>query len=397
MKKIAALVLLLSLLAGCGGAAGQPGAAVAKEPAAQVDERITAAGTRFGIDLLKQVYAAEKNSFLSPASASLILSLTAAGARGETLAEMLQALRYPDLPLEEIHRGNGALQSILTNPDPQVEIALANAIWHRQDLQVAAALAETARQHYGAQIEPAPFGRPEAVERINQWTAQATRGKISQLLQSTEPTNVMILVNALYFKGAWTHPFDPQRTADRPFTRFDGTRKQIPFMTQERNFAYLEGEGFQAVRLPYGQERVALYLFLPDDLSRFVAGLTAERWSEWMGSFTEQKGTLLMPRVRLEATHLLNEPLQRMGMVRAFGSADFSGLFEGGQANPFIALVLQKSFLEINEQGSEAAAATAVVLDESAGFNLTADRPFLIAIRDDQTGALLFIGTVVEP
>ncbi|MFZ5825213.1 MAG: serpin family protein [Bacillota bacterium] len=395
MRKAVALLILLMILAGCGGArpADQPA------PAEKVDDRVAAASSRFGIDLLKQVYKGE-NAFLSPTSASLVLSLTAAGAGGETQAQMTRTLGFREISMSEIHKANGQLQSILTNPDPKVEVSLANAVWYRTGLKVAPAFADTAKQHYGAAIDSAEFGDPSAVKKINDWTAKATKQKIKELLASTTPSDVMILVNALYFKGEWTHAFDPKLTREGAFTKLDSTQKQVPFMHREGEFGALEADGFRAVRLPYGKERVSMYVFVPDDLPAFVAGLTPERWEQYMQSFKPRQGLVSLPKVKLEATHKLNEPLQNLGMELAFdmGQADFSGLFEGGRSGIGIALVLQKTFLEINEQGTEAAAATAVVLRESASEPLAvADRPFLIAIRDDQTGTLLFIGTIVEP
>ncbi|MFZ5826890.1 MAG: serpin family protein, partial [Bacillota bacterium] len=277
MQKAVALLILLLILAGCGGArpADQPA------PAEKVDDRVAAASSRFGIDLLKQVYKGE-NAFLSPTSASLVLSLTAAGARGETQAQMTRALGFREISIDEIHKANGQLQSILTNPDPKVEVSLANAVWYRTGLKVAPAFADTAKQHYGAAIDSAEFGDPSAVKKINDWTAKATKQKIKELLASTTPSDVMILVNALYFKGEWTHAFDPKLTREGAFTKLDGVQKQVPFMQQEREFGALQGDGFRAVRLPYGKERVSMYVFVPDDLPAFVAGLTPERWEQYM-------------------------------------------------------------------------------------------------------------------
>lgn len=396
MRKGLATLLLLATLTGCSGAAGLSD----EKPAAVVDTRLAKANVRFGLDLLRHVYRGA-NAFLSPASASLVLSLTAGGARGETQAEMLKALRFDGIPMQDVHQGNQALQSILRNPDPQVEIAMANAIWHRTDLKAAPAFVSEAKQHYGATVDEAAFGTEEATKKINDWTSDATRGRIPQLFKSLGGNTVMVLVNALYFKGEWTHAFDPQRTADGLFTKADGTQESVPYMQQDGQFGALQGDGFRAVRLPYGQERVAMYLFVPDDLPAFVDGLTAERWEEYMGAFKPQQGLVMLPKVKLEATHPLNEPMQKMGLNLAFspGQADFSGLFEDGRKGVAIDQILQKSFLEMNEQGTEAAAATGVVMTESAAAEplLRADRPFLLAIRDDQTGTLLFLGTIVDP
>lgn len=409
MRKGLALLVLLTTLAGCGGVgpAADPGIVKPKSgkpaaPAAEVDQRLTAAGARFGLDLLREVYREKpgENHFLSPASAAVILTLAANGAKGETQQAMLQALRYEGMSLDEINQANGALQTILANPDPEVELSVANAVWYQKGLKLAPAFAAVAGQHYRAEVRPAQFGDPSAVEAINNWVSAETRKRIPRLLERTNADDVMWLVNALYFKGAWTHPFPKHATQPAPFHRVDGTEKQVPFMQQRAGFGYLKADGVKGARLPYGDDRLALYVIMPDRWDGFIDGLTAARWEGWMNGFTRQELILAMPKVKLEYQAELVEPLTAMGMGPAFGPADFSGLFvEGPGAH--ISQVIQKSFLEINEEGTEAAAATAVGVTTSAPprepVRLVLDNPFLLAIRDDKTGALLFVGTLLEP
>jgi serpin B len=215
----------------------------------------------------------------------------------------------------------------------------------------------------------------------------------------------MLLVNALYFKAEWTEPFDPDNTRPGPFMRLDGTQKQVPFMFRRAHLQVLVDEGVRGVRLPYGDGRLALYAIVPDRWDGFVAGLTAERWEGWLKGFETREVRLSVPRVKLTYQAELLEPLKAMGMERAADPkrADFSGLFARLSLPVYVGRVVQKTYLAIDEQGTEAAAATAVeALGGSAPprdqpLELRLDRPFLLAIRDDVTGVILFVGVVVEP
>lgn len=373
----------------------------APAPAVEVDARLAQASTRFSIDLLKQVHKGE-NTFLSPSSAAMVLALTANGARGETQAAMLKSLGFDSaMSMAEINQANAALQTIVANPDPKVQVAMANGIWYQEGLTPSAAFVDEARTHYGAEVAGVRFGTAEATQTINNWVLKQTRSRIPKLFEETSPNTSMILVNALWFKGSWAEPFDPALTREHPFTRPDGSQKQVELMQQSGYWAYLKVEGLQAIRIPYGEGRVSLYVFLPDQLDGFMRELSPERWEDLINQFRHQRGTVGLPRLKLEYQAELLEPLAAMGMGPALGpGADFSGLFESG-ASPAIGRVVQKSFLEMNEEGTEAAAATGVSMVTSAPvdppFQMMVDRPYLIAIRDDRTGVILFIGAIVEP
>lgn len=212
----------------------------------------------------------------------------------------------------------------------------------------------------------------------------------------------MVLVNALYFKGEWKKPFNADRTEQRPFRRLDGTEKPTLFMHQTETFGYMNAGGVTGIRLPYGEGDIAFYAFMPDRWEGFLEGLTPERYQGWIDAVNPERIRLALPKVRLKTGAVLNEPLQAMGMRRAFDStqADLSGLLEKSQG-VYISQVVQKTFLEINEEGTEAAAATSVRATGSARpadpIEVVLDRPFLLAIRDDRTGVTLFMGAIVEP
>ena len=401
MRRMAAALLLTALLAGCGGRVPD-----SRAPPPEVDARLGAASVAFGIDLLKEVYNGG-NALLSPVSAGIVLSLTGAGARGETQAEFWEALRLDGLTQEEIQAGNRSLHAVLTRPDPKVEVSLANAVWRRPDVAVEDDFVDLARTYYGATVDEAEFGTPAGTARLNEWTDEATRGKIKKLLEQTTPDTVMVLANALYFKGAWSAAFDPQRTRGGTFTTAAGTERTVFFMERDGQWEVLgPGEAHtgearvKGVRLPYGEGRIAMYLFVPDDLHRFIEDLTAERWAGLLEAFTPREGLVRVPRFRLELTHELNEPLQALGLRRAFdgAAADFAGIFGEGVRGIAITEVLQRTYMEVNEEGTEAAAATGVAMRESAPVPLMeVNRPFLLAVRDDESGALLFLGVVTDP
>jgi len=371
-----------------------------------VDSRLVQASDQFGISLLKSVYAAKpgENLFLSPTSASVILSLTANGARGETQQEMLTSLGYAQMPLTEVNEATRALQGLLANPDPKVELSIANAIWYQKGFEVVPSFHTVATQQYGARIAETTFGQPEAAAAINRWVSDQTRGRIPKLLDETRPDDRMVLVNAIYFKGAWTEPFNKDRTHDRTFYKLDGSEKQVPFMHKTDTYSYLRQEGLTGVRLPYGKSGdLNLYVFMPDQWDGFMESLTPEQYQEWITTMGQQRIQLALPKVKLTCQAELANPLTELGMGRVFdpNRADFSGIFTNSE-QLYISRVIQKTFLEINEEGTEAAAATGVIMvgtaaPTAAPPEVVLDHPFLLAIRDDRTGVTLFMGAVLEP
>jgi len=409
--KLRKLIPLLILIAGLPGCAGAPAAPVGPAPkaAASLDQRLIQAETRFGLGLLHAVRQAEepgKNIFLSPASASLALSLTYNGARGGTQQAMAQALSVAGMTADEVNQANNALQTILANPDPKVRVEIANSLWYKQGLQVNKAFLETAQKHYRAEVQPVEFGRAGAEKPINQWVARATQDRIKSIIDQTKATDRIYLINAIYFNGTWQEPFYEESTRPQRFTRADGTTKEHPFMNQGGHYRYLKGENFQAAGLPYGDGRMNLYVFVPDQgvpLGKFYESLTPENWDSWMSRFAMKQGSVAIPKLKLEYEKKLNDALTMLGMGVAFtGEADFDGLFANNPEKLFISYVKQKTYLDMNEKGTEAAAVTVVAVPTGAPapqerFALVADRPYFIAIRDDRTGAVLFVGSIVDP
>jgi len=397
-------------LAGCFGASGAGPAGPRAEAAASVDQRLIAADTRFGLDLFHKVRAEEpdKNIFLSPASASLALLMTYNGARGDTQQAMARALSVEAMTAAEVNQANGALQSILANPDKRVRIDIANSIWYKQGFTINRQFQSAVQEHYRAEVKPVNFGEAGAEKTINQWVAKATQDRIKSIIDRTKPLDRMVLINAIYFNGTWQKPFNEKSTRPAPFTREDGSVKEHPMMFQSGRYRYLKGDNFQAAVLPYGEGRINLYVFVPDQgvtLNRFYEGLTPENWESWMGRFAPKEGAVAIPKLKLEYDKELNDALKALGMAIAFDGdhADFGNLFAGSDEHLYISLVKQKTYLDMNEHGTEAAAVTAVTVTATSAppvddrFKLVADRPYFIAIRDDQTGAVLFVGSIVDP
>ncbi len=372
-------------------------------------EALVAAHTRFAFRLFAEVAGpnVSKNVFISPYSVSLALTMTCNGASGATQAAMAEALQIAGAPPDWINRLNGELREVLEKPDPLLQLAIANALWLREGVVFAPAFIETNRQYYDAEVVALNFADPDAPGVINGWVNEKTHGKISRIVDFIPPVTVLILANAIYFKGAWGSRFDEGLTKERPFTLLDGRSKQHPLMSQSGEYPYLRGEGFQAVQLPYQSAgAMSMVIFLPDEdssLAALLGNLAAENWARWMASFRETEGDIMLPRFKLEYEVRLNGALNALGMGIAFdpSRADFSALCAPPE-RVWIDTVIHKTFVEVNEEGTEAAAVTAVVMRGLMAapprrFRMVVDRPFFFAIVDHTTGTVLFMGVVVDP
>jgi len=372
-----------------------------------INPKLVSANTRFGFKLFAQALKADagKNVFISPSSVAIALLMTYNGAKGETQQAMAKALELQGLSLADVNQSNAALISGMQKADPAVEVAIANSLWAQKNGGFERGFLQRNQQFYKAQITELDFRQPQAASQINAWVKQQTRGKISQIVDQVQPNLVLLLLNAVYFKGKWSHAFDQASTVDRPFTLANGTRKQHPTMAQTGEYDYYETAKFQAVSLPYGEGRFSLYLFLPkakSNLSSFYQDLTAANWDQWMNEFQNRPGSIQIPKFKLEYDLNLNNALKTLGMGIAFegGQADFSGMSQGKLA---IDQVRHKTFVEVNEVGTEATAATSVEMIVTSTqfpptpFKLVADRPFFYAIRDNETGSLLFLGSMMNP
>ena len=363
---------------------------------------VASANTTFGFKLLKdlQKRQPDANIMISPLSVSIALTMTNNGAAGETQRAIAEVLEIEDLGIDTVNRANTALRNSLENTGTKVEIAIANSIWSRQGVVFNPSFLERNREFYEAEIESLNFNDPQAPEVINGWVETNTNGKIKQIVQRIDPRTLIVLINAIYFKGSWQKEFNKSATRDGTFYLSNGSEKQVPMMYRKGAYPYFRGSNFEAARLPYGDGEVSMYVFLPNrdsNLDGFIEQLNAENWSEWMSQFRERAdddSEMILPRFKLEYKVKLNDTLEALGMGIAFGGgADFSGM--GPQL--FISEVRHKTIIEVNEEGTEAAAVTADFGIESAPPVFRVDRPFFFAIHDDRTQTILFMGIVMEP
>ncbi|PSP81513.1 serpin family protein [Halobacteriales archaeon QS_1_68_20] len=381
------------------------------------DERLAALASgnaEFALDLA-QYLATEQggNQFFSPYSISVALAMTYAGARGETATQMAETLHYT--LGEEVHPAfadlRTALQARETTEDPvegdevdAFQLSVANALWGQEGYPFAEDYLSLVEKHYGAGLREADFaGDAEGErERINDWVAEQTEDRIEDLLPpgSLSPATVLVLTNAIYFMASWQFEFDPADTEDGTFTALDGTESTVPMMHQNLRTNYASVPGAEAVELPYVGEDVSMVLILPEDFEDFERSLDADRLFGIFEQLHDARGDLAMPKFEYETELRLSSVLSDLGMPVAFGSeADFSGMVEGEGSDLQIDDVYHEAFVSVDEQGTEAAASTAVVMLESAPpewGELRFDRPFLFCVRDRPTDAVLFLGRVVD-
>ncbi|SFR99807.1 serpin B [Halomicrobium zhouii] len=369
----------------------------------------------FALELHRHLAAGDGgNQFLSPYSISVALAMPFAGARGETREQMRETLRYT--LGEDVHPALADLQAELdsraTTTDPTdgddvdaFQLAVVNALWGREDYPFSEDYLALLEDHYGAGLEAADFaGDPEGErQRINQWVADATEDRIDDLLppNAITPQTVLVLTNAIYFMASWYQEFDPEDTADGTFTALDGTESTVPMMHQNLRTAYASVPGAEAVELPYVGGDVSMVLLLPDEgrFEAFEQNLDADRLFGIFEELGDAAGDLALPTFEFETEVQLSDALAEMGMPVPFESgADFSGMVRG-DGGPWIDEVYHDSFVSVDEEGTEAAASTAVVMTESMPpqwGELRFDRPFLFCIRDRPTDAVLFLGRVVD-
>ena len=359
------------------------------------------ASNRFAFDLLAQANEANENLFLSPLSASMALGMSMNGADGETWNQMRDVLGFGSLAEEEINDSYKSLIELLVGLDPTVETAIGNSVWTRSGFPVVPDFLNTVREVFGAEVAELDFASPSASERINEWVNDATRGRIEDIVPDVIPAGVvMYLLNAIYFKGSWTFQFDPSKTRTEPFHLDDGSTRTVPLMTLRETLPYREDGRFQAVDLPYGGRAFTMTVLLPGQgvsVDTLAANLDAGEWEDVADGFRDTDVTLFLPRFRMSYERMLNDDLAALGMVDAFDPyrADFTRL--SPVAPLAISEVKQKSWVDVNEEGTEAAAVTSAGTYTGGVPVVRADRPFLFFIRERLSGTILFAGKFASP
>ena len=371
-------------------------------PGAHVPE---SANNTFAFKLLKQLARdrPDANIFISPYSASTALQMVANGACGQTKTEMDEVLGSLSNAASKL-----IAQSLQSRND-YVILEIANSIWYRREITVNPKFLACNQEFFGATVTPLDYADPRSVEIINNWASEKTHGRITRIADGMiDPVfGRLLLANAVYFNGKWSDPFEPEATADRSFHLINGSKKDIPMMPKSRTFRYQRGKDYQAVRLPYKGGNLAMYIFLPDINSspgKLLRIMDGDAWQrDTKPDFTDADGDLVLPKFKIEDTLELAQPLQQLGMKTAFDTkkANFSDI---SSEQLWISGVRQKTFVEVKEEGTEAAAVTALAVAGciSEGpppkrFQMIVDHPFLFLIEDNQTGTILFMGLIYDP
>lgn len=370
-----------------------------------VEKQIASSSNTFGFRLFQKVSSKEEgNVFISPLSFSFALGMTYNGSNGSTKEAMKKTLVYPDLSDFEINQSFKALIELFTTLDDKVAFSLANSIWYKEGFSLEDEFVELNKRYFNAEVAALNFMSPIAKDIINKWCEEKTNGRIKEVIDNIPDYAVMYLINAIYFKGIWQSKFDKKYTKEQDFFKYDGNSYKLMMMTKsDSNFRYFANLKFQAVDLPYSKGDYAMTVILPNsgfNLNNIISDLNQENYNLWISSFKKRYGHLSMPKFKLDFKRSFKDILCDMGMSIAFsdGVADFSKINKNG--NLFISDVLHKSFLEINEEGTEAAAVTVVEIGYTSigdEFRMNVNKPFLLIIRETKNNTILFLGKIVEP
>ncbi|MCQ6278520.1 serpin family protein [Bacillus sp. EB600] len=407
MRKLIAILIIVCffLVTGCG--TGKLKVSNGIDFAKSDNKKIVSFNNKLGLEMLPIVPAnGDGNTFISPTSLFMALSMIYNGADGVTKAEIAKVLQNEGMDAAELNKANASMMSILDRHSKNIQLKIANSIWLNKKFHFQTDFAQNNRDYFQAKIKEMDINDPQSPKMINDWVKKSTNDKIEKMIDAPLDDNlVAILINAIYFKGNWKDEFDKQQTEERTFYLADGTTKAVPIMTLTRKWAYMENENFQAVSLPYGDGKMSMKVFLPKEnsnLVEFKQMLTNDNWKKWGSKFRGTEGKVMLPKFQLEYEVLLNEPLKRLGMTTAFDKgANFTKMIK--ENDPiWISKVKQKTFIDVNERGTEAAGATSIEMKtESATldqpFHMEVNRPFFIVITDDDTGMILFMGSISNP
>ncbi len=362
-------------------------------------------GNEFAFDIFERLIlkaGSSENVMISPLSISYALSMSVNGAEGETREAILDALRLNGLSTDELNRSYSDLTEDLMKVDRKVIMEIANSVWTEDDFNVKKPFLDILSEYYKAEAGSFDIDDPSAPDAINEWIEEKTNGLITEMIQTLPDNTVMLLINAIYFKGQWKMQFDEKATSDMPFFRSGGGTVNVPMMKQKENFRFFQGDGFKIAEFPYGQGNFVMDVILPDEadgLTEVMARLGGSGFSSWINAMTEKELQVSFPRFKYGFRLTLKEILTDMGMGIAFtDAASFSNISE--QYDLLINEVTHQSFIETNEEGTEAAAATVVEVGTTSVpvilvFNM--DHPFIYIIRETTTNSIIFMGRVSDP
>lgn len=401
-----ALLALTPLLQGCFGDGTGPVVTITElpRPLTAAEALVIDHSNTFGFDLMKELdqnrESSAANTVISPLSATLALGMAMEGADGETFEVMRDALRFQGLAREEINASYRGLQDLLLDLDPQVEMRIANSVWSKEGFPFVQSYFDAVTATFDAEVRELDFADPASKGIINAWVNENTGGRIPEIVDAINPLDILFLINAVYFKGSWTTRFKTGDTGPLPFRLESGTEVSVATMSGEPEGRFGNSGEVQLGELPYGGGAFAMVFVLPPEgqtVGELVADLDDDTWNQWMSALHDGEMMVRIPRFEVEWESGLNNALAAMGMEPAFQpEADFSRMTPAADAH--ISRVKQKTYMRVDEEGTEAAAVTSVTVGATAApmfFNL--DRPFLVAIRERLSGTVLFLGTIRDP
>ena len=408
MKKYVILTILLITSFGLGSCQKEPIESDPKHINLDLKSKTIIEGDNaFAFDIFREIIKSEednKNLMISPLSISLALAMTYNGADGETKEAMEEVFHLHGLSPDDINKSYQGLINALLGVDPKVIMEIANSIWYRDSFTVEDNFLNVNKNYYDAEVDGLDFNNPASKDIINNWVATKTHNKIDKIVNSIEPQDIMFLINAIYFKGAWKYRFEEKNTHDSPFfTEDDEYKTDVKMMKIKGDFNTLSNDLFQAVELPYGQGNYSMIVLMPHagaNIEELVTEMNHDKWNLWMNSFQERSEfDVYLPKFKFKYEKELKETLSSLGMGVAFSNmANFSKI--NPTADLLISSVKHKTFVEVNEEGTEAAAVTSVTISlTSIGpvNEFRADHPFIFVIKEKYTNAIMFMGKVANP
>ncbi|HLQ71118.1 MAG TPA: serpin family protein [Bacillota bacterium] len=371
-------------------------------------EKITHSNNTLGFDMLQHVEPNESdNLFISPTSLYMAMLMIYNGADGETKNEIETVLNLEDISRDEANKANASLLSMLDKNTDHIQLDLAQSIWVNNDFTLQGDYQTVNKDYLHADVHSMDTSEEASVDKINEWVKTATHDKITDIIEPPlHKDTVALLLNAIYFNGDWTFPFDPEKTEDETFYLENGTQTNVKMMALHGDeLAYMENNMFQAVSLPYGDGQMSMKIFLPkvdNGLTTFTKELTSDNWQRWQDEFTEQEGTVHLPKFEIDYETSLNQTMIDLGIQTAFTEdAEFPYMIQ--EDDPInISEIKQKTYINIDETGTEAAGATSAEMQTTSApinepFSITINKPFFITITDDDTDTILFMGAIKKP
>jgi len=405
MKRYFSILTMAILFIACTNDTETP--AVTDFTPTEKSAKIIAADNQFGFELFRKVNASldePKNTMISPMSVSLALAMVYNGTEGNTKKQIEDMLHKASLTPDDINQSYKELVAALSSHDPKVELSISNAIFYRNTFPVKNNFIATNQNYYSAEVAGLDFSKSaETLNKVNGWVTTNTKGKIDKIIEQVNAEDIMYLLNAIYFNGEWKYQFDTKKTSDMSFTKEDKSSIEVPTMTIEKPFNFYSHQSFELLEMPYGSGKYSMLIFLPktgkqtDDV---ISLLNSENVNDWISKLTEQKKEVFLPKFEFKFDDSLKDELAALGMTDAFddAKANLSGISEA--AKLVISEVKHKSYIKVDERGTEAAAVTGITVGVTSmpiDNSFRADHPFVFAIREKDTKAILFIGKVMNP